>query len=243
VSVAAIVTAAGRGARMGTGEPKALLLLEGEPLLIHAVRAMAAGHGVTFVMVVAPADSVDDVRALLAVDARLVASGVVVDVVAGGRTRQESVALGVAALPKAVDVVLVHDAARPLVPVEVVDAVVTAVGRGADAVIPVLDVADTIRSVDDEGALGDVVDRSRLRTVQTPQGFVRSALDQAHAAYAADAHDESTAATDDASLVERWGGTVVAVPGSQEAFKVTRPFDLAVAHALLAQRRAATDGA
>lgn len=237
MSVAAIVTAAGRGQRMGAGAPKALLSLAGRPILVHAVLAMTAGREVSAVVVVAPADAIDEVRSLLAADADVVAADASVTVVAGGATRQQSVSFGVNALEADVDVVLVHDAARPLVPIDVVDAVIAAVRSGADAVIPVLPVSDTIRSVDSDEGLAGVVDRGTLRSVQTPQGFTRSILEQAHAAFADAAVDEAQAATDDATLVERLGVTVVAVPGSPEAFKVTRALDLVLAEAVLARRR------
>jgi 2-C-methyl-D-erythritol 4-phosphate cytidylyltransferase len=237
VSVAAIVTAAGRGQRMGAGAPKGLRTLAGRPLVAHAVVAMAAGVDVSTVIVVAPADSLDEVRTLLATDADVLAMDVAVTVVAGGSSRQQSVSFGVNALPDDADVVLVHDAARPLVPVVVVDAVINAVRSGADAAIPVLPVSDTIRSVDADEGLTGLVDRDTLRSVQTPQGFTRTVIEQAHAAFADDAADEAQAATDDASLVERLGVTVVAVPGSPEAFKVTRALDLVLAEAVLARRR------
>lgn len=241
MSVAAIVTAAGRGERMGAGPPKALLLLAGEPVLVHAVRSMAAGRDVTRVIVVAPPETLREVRALLSEDSVVAASGVVVDVVAGGRSRQESVALGVAAVASDVTCVLVHDAARPLTPVSVVDAVVDAVLAGATAVVPLVTVTDSIRAVGFDGEVAGAVDRSLLRVVQTPQGFVRSVLEQAHRTFAAESRGESEAATDDASLVERLGITVVAVPGSDEAFKVTRPLDLELAEVIIARRRRESD--
>jgi 2-C-methyl-D-erythritol 4-phosphate cytidylyltransferase len=244
VTAAAIVPAAGRGERLGPGGPKALRDLAGLPLLVHAVRALGEARGLSEVVVVAPPDDVDAVRTLLRGDTVLQTTDVRIQVVAGGPTRQSSVARGLAALGEGIDVVLVHDAARPLVPAELVDRVVSAVRAGADAVIPVLPVADTIKRVDAGGRVEATIDRSVLRAVQTPQGFARAVLEQAHAAAAAAADDEASAATDDAGLVERWGATVLAIPGSEEAFKVTRPIDLMLAEAVLARRRAggARDG-
>ena len=144
----------------------------------------------------------------------------------------ESVRRALAALPDSVQVVLVHDAARPLVPGALVDAVVAAVRAGADAVVPGLPVADTVKQVDAEGAVVATVDRSALRAVQTPQGFRRAVLDAAYGV------PDAGEATDDAGHVERPAAGCVVVPGAEEAFKVTRPLDLLLAEAVLARREA-----
>ena len=189
---------------------------------------MALARGVDVVVVAAPEDDVDEVRALL--------GGVISDaeliIVAGGATRQSSVARALLALPGDVDVVLVHDAARPLVPVEMVERVIAGVRGGAPAVIPVLPVVNTVKSVDDNGVVVGTPDRGSLRSVQTPQGFARGVLQQAHA----DAEIDDV--TDDAGLVEQRGITVTTVAGHEEAFKVTRPLDLVLAEAVLTRRRA-----
>ncbi|MBL1067597.1 2-C-methyl-D-erythritol 4-phosphate cytidylyltransferase [Streptomyces sp. 7-21] len=250
VRTAAIIPAAGRGVRLGPGAPKALRQLSGVPILVHAVRAMARARAVSFVVVVAPPDGVAEVRTLL--DEHPPPSSVDLVVVPGGATRQESVRLGLRALPEDVTAVLVHDAARPLVPVDTVDAVAAAVLAGAPAVVPALPVTDTIKRVarpDREGGpepVTDTPDRSQLRAVQTPQGFDREILQAAHDAFAApDGPDAGgradEGATDDAGMVERLGKPVVLVPGHEEAFKVTRPLDLVLAEAVLARRRM-TDG-
>jgi len=224
--VAAIVPAAGRGERLGPGAPKALRLLGGVPLLVHAVRNLAAARLVDLVVVAAPPDQVTAVRALLA-DHH---TGATLHVVPGGPTRPESVRAALAALPDAVAVVLVHDAARPLAPVELIDAVASAVRAGADAVVPGLPVTDTVKRVDGD-VVTETVDRSALRSVQTPQGFRRTVLEEAHL----DLSDGGI--TDDAGLVERAGYSVIVVPGAEEAFKVTRPLDLVLAEAVLARQR------
>lgn len=232
---AAIVPAAGRGERLGPGTPKALRDLGGQPLLVHAVRALSIARSVELVVVAAPQAELSAVRSLLSPavgDTELL-------VVGGGRTRQESVSLALAVLPADVDVVLVHDAARPLAPSELADAVSAAVRAGADAVVPGIPVADTVKQVDTAGRVEHTLDRAQLRAVQTPQGFSREVLVAAHQAAADDASDESDAATDDAGLVERIGRTVLVVGGAEEAFKVTRPIDLVLAEAVLARRRAA----
>lgn len=210
-------------------------------MLVHAVRALTRSPAVGLVVVVAPADGVAEVRSLLGTHG--LPESKEISVVAGGETRQESVRLGLAALPDDVEVVLVHDAARPLVPVETVDAVAAAVRGGAPAVVPALPPADTVKEVvpGTGGEPEPVVatpDRARLRAVQTPQGFRRSVLVQAHEKFAADPGAGGEGATDDAGMVERLGVQVVVVPGHEEAFKVTRPLDLLLAEAVLARRRA-----
>jgi 2-C-methyl-D-erythritol 4-phosphate cytidylyltransferase len=229
--VAAIVPAAGRGERLGPGTPKALRLLGGVPLLVHAVRSLAAARLVDLVVVAAPAGQVGEVQALLA-DHH---AGAVLQVVEGGPTRRDSVR---AALPDTVGIVLVHDAARPLAPVELADAVVAAVRAGADAVVPGLPVTDTVKRVDGDVVV-ETVDRSALRAVQTPQGFNRAVLEEAHLTALGTDDGE---VTDDAGLVEQAGHQVVVVTGAEEAFKVTRPLDLLLAEAVLTRRRAGGGG-
>ncbi len=220
MSVGVLVPAAGLGVRLGPGAPKALRELAGQPLLVHAVRGLRACPLVGPIVVAAPAADVEAVGALLA------AYDVVV--VAGGAERQDSVRAALAALPAAVDLVLVHDAARCLTPVAVVERVIAALVAGAVAVVPVLPVADTIKQVEEEVVVV-TVDRSTLVSVQTPQGFTREVLEQAHVA-------GGVARTDDAGLVEALGLPVVTVAGSDEAFKVTRPLDLLLAEAVLGAR-------
>jgi len=233
---AVIVPAAGRGERLGPGAPKALRVLGGVPMLVHAVRALATARSVDLVVVAAPEDGVDDVVSLLGEHGLLDADGPRAGamVVAGGDTRQDSVARALHALPLDVDVVLVHDAARPLVPASLVDLVAGTVRGGADAVVPGLGVADTIKAVGPADVVTATLDRSSLRAIQTPQGFRRTTLAAAHAAA-----DPDAPATDDAGLAENIGVDVVVVPGDEEAFKVTRPLDLLLAEAVLARRRAA----
>ena len=218
--VAVLVPAAGAGVRLGPGgPPKALRLLDGEPLLVHAVRRIADAPSVRLIVVAAPAGEVDAVRALLAPIAP-------VTVVPGGAERQQSVALALAAVPETVGIVLVHDAARALTPPQLIESVAAAVRAGRPAVIPVLPVVDTIKEVGPGELVLGTVDRSVLRSVQTPQGFRRAVLAAAHAA-------ALDALTDDAGLVEKAGTPVSCVPGSELAMKITRPLDLVLAEALL----------
>ncbi|HET6729895.1 MAG TPA: 2-C-methyl-D-erythritol 4-phosphate cytidylyltransferase [Jiangellaceae bacterium] len=224
MTTACILVAAGRGDRLGPGVPKAMRLLGDEPLLVHAVRAVVASGSVDLVVVAAPPGDADEFRDLLTEHVpRLV-------VVPGGATRRRSVAAALTTLPASVEVVLVHDAARCLAPPALFTAVAKAVTDGADAVVPAVPVADTIKQVAG-GVVVATLDRSRLRAAQTPQGFRRTVLENAHATVDADA-------TDDAAMVERMGATVRVVPGDVEAFKITRPPDLVLAEAMLASRRA-----
>jgi len=208
-------------------------------MLVHAVRTLSMARSVDLVVVAAPAGDVASVRALLADHGGT--DGV--QVVAGGATRGDSVRAALAVLGPQVEVVLVHDAARPLAPSELVDAVAAAVHAGAPAVVPVLPLADTVKQVDASGRVLATLDRSALRAVQTPQGFRRGVLEQAHAGAAGLSPDGAASdATDDAGLVERVGVQVVVVPGADEAFKVTRPLDLQLAEVVLRRRRAAHGG-
>ncbi len=222
---AAIVVAAGQGVRLGAGVPKALALVGGVPLVVHAVRTLLETPGLDIVVVAAPQAELTAMQELCGPD---------VHVVAGGATRHESVRRALERVPDRVDVVLVHDAARAFAPVQLISAVVRAVRAGADAVIPALPVVDTIKRVSAAGSgasevVVETVDRSTLRAVQTPQGFRRSAFVQAHACTAGPV-------SDDAGVVEALGGVVVVIPGSPEAFKVTGPLDLLLAEALVGHR-------
>ena len=223
---AVIVPAAGRGERLGPGAPKALRTLAGQPILLHAVRNLATARDIDLIVVAVPEEMVEESRALL------VGIELPITIVSGGETRQDSVARALLALPAEVDVVLVHDAARPLVPADVVDRVAVTVRGGAQAVIPTLGVVDTIKEVDGDGVVRSTLDRARLRAVQTPQGFARDVLQQAHAL------SDGADASDDAGMVERMGVTVHTVAGHEEAFKITRPIDLVLAEAILVRRRA-----
>ncbi|MBW3644563.1 MAG: 2-C-methyl-D-erythritol 4-phosphate cytidylyltransferase [Actinobacteria bacterium] len=147
-------------------------------------------------------------------------------VVAGGATRSASVRAGLAAVPEDVDVVVVHDAARPCATPELFAAVVAAVRAGASAAVPGIPVVDTVKRVDGDGVVVETLDRTGLVAVQTPQAFAASALRSAHG--------EHPEATDDAALVERAGGRVVVVPGEAANAKVTGPADLVAAGKALA---------
>jgi 2-C-methyl-D-erythritol 4-phosphate cytidylyltransferase len=222
----ALVPAAGQGVRLAAGMPKAFVPLCGRPLLWHCVAALLTA-GCVEVVVAVGANQHDRARAVVS-DA-----GDRVRIVTGGVHRCDSVRAALHRVPEA-EVVLVHDAARCLTPVSVIRAVAHAVLAGQRAVVPVLPVVDTIKQVDPDGCVVGTVDRAALRVVQTPQGFAGDLLRQAHQA-------SSGPVTDDAGLVEALGVPVTTLPGHPRAFKITTPFDLIIAEALVSGR--ATDQA
>jgi len=215
-TAAVVIVAAGSGTRLGAGMPKALASLAGQPLLAHAIGGVLAAAADFGLVVVAPPEALDRVRAIVRDTAGPAADAIAV--VAGGAERQDSVAAGLAALAPSVRTVLIHDAARALTPPIQFVRVAAEVERTGESVIPVLPVVDTIKRLDGVIVL-DTVDRSELGAVQTPQGFPREVLDAAYAA-AVDRH------TDDAGLVAAAGGAVRTIEGSEDAFKITTPWDL-----------------
>lgn len=240
----AVLTAAGSGSRLGADVPKALVSVGGQTLLELALARLLALPGIAGVVVTCPEGYLEDFsRAGDTAEA----GSTQVSYVLGGPSRQASVKAGLDAIfPSVVrgsetggdqDVVLVHDAARALAPTTLMGDLVDAVTQGANAVIPGLEVADTIKQValDDSG--NEIVvgtpTRSSLRIAQTPQAFSWPLLWDAHVRAEARGADEKGAATDDAALVEEFGTVVTVIPGSEDAFKVTVPADLARAEALL----------
>ncbi|WP_029088221.1 2-C-methyl-D-erythritol 4-phosphate cytidylyltransferase [Brevibacterium album] len=228
---ALIIPAAGSGTRLGAEAPKAFVSLAGRPLLWHAVRGAVLSGAVDAVVIAAPA-------ALTAEAERIAAEALppwpgAVRVVAGGADRSASVAAALE-VADAAEYVLVHDAARCLTPAAVFRRVVEALSAGAESVVPVLPVADTIKraetgtgtAADGQEALVGDLDRAALRRVQTPQGFRREVLVRAHALQR---DDPDPGATDDAALTERLGVPTVPVPGDEAALKITHPFDLTIA--------------
>lgn len=244
----AVLTAAGSGSRLGLGYPKALAELAGCSLVGHAASRLCATGEIAALVVTAPAEHLAEFHAALAAAPALTVPW---QVVPGGVSRQASVAAGLAALEDVrepgdtYDVVLVHDAARPLAPPALMRRIIAAVRAGHMAVVPGLAVTDTIKQIDDGPDAADrapdaagahqvagTVDRSVLRAVQTPQGFAWDLLLRAHAAGAARASIEATAATDDSALVEALGETVWVVDGDPRALKITTEQDLAIAEVL-----------
>ena len=220
ITVAAVIPAGGAGLRMGADRPKQFLPLAGAPLLARTVAVFAAMEEISEVVVALPAAHLDEGRRLLAGIPRL-------RLVTGGVTRQESVARGLAALDDRVDVVLVHDGARPLVSAELVRACIEAAARDGAAVAAV-PVADTLKRVED-GRIVATVERDGLWRAQTPQAARLSLLRRAMAA----ADEEGFTGTDECSLLERAGVPVTVVPGAESNLKVTRPEDMMIAEAML----------
>jgi 2-C-methyl-D-erythritol 4-phosphate cytidylyltransferase/2-C-methyl-D-erythritol 2,4-cyclodiphosphate synthase len=223
--VGVIVVAAGSGTRLGADRPKAFVDLAGRTVLERSLSSVFGMQREAQIVVVAPIDLVPEAQAIAERAAGAAAQAI--SVVAGGATRQQSVALGLAALGASVRIVLVHDAARALAPTSVFDDVVAAVAQTASGIVPGVAVPDTVKRVDHDETVVETVDRSELRSVQTPQGFPRAALDAAYAG-------ATTEHTDDAALFAAAGHTVSVVDGDQASFKITTPWDLRRAEGLLA---------
>lgn len=219
---AVIVVAAGSGTRLDAGGPKALVGIDDHTILRHCLRGVFAAP-LAQVVVVAPAGREGD--ALTEAHAGAGSRRDLVTVVAGGATRQESVAAGLRALWGDVDQVLVHDAARALTPPVVFERVIAALDAGAEGVIPVLPVVDTIRRMSGEDVV-EVVDRTALAAALTPQGFPRRLLEDAYAR-------ADREYTDDAALVAAAGHAVTTVAGDPAGFKITTPADLERARAVV----------
>jgi len=217
----AILVAAGAGLRLGDGRPKAFAGLAGRPLLAESVERLDRSGWVDAIVVVAP-PGWEEPAILLAEE---LVAGKVREVVPGGATRAESVRAGLAEIPSEALVVLVHDAARPLLEEDVLERVLSPLAEGWDGVVPALPVSDTVKRVDGHSIV-ETVDRSDLVLVQTPQAFRAESL---RAAVSGDL----AGATDCASLVERRGGRVRVVDGDRRLLKITTREDLDRVQALL----------
>jgi 2-C-methyl-D-erythritol 4-phosphate cytidylyltransferase len=217
VSVWAILAAAGSGERLGLDRPKAFAPLNDRPLIAEPLERLDASEWIDGIVVAAPPEW-EEPCILVAEE---VAAGKVAGTVTGGGTRSESVQAALAEVPEQATVVLVHDAARPLVVDEVIERVITALGDGWDGAVPVLPILDTVKRVDGE-AVAETLDRDGLVTAQTPQAFVAPVLRDAFSTL----QQAVTKSTDCASLVEAKGGRVRAVEGDTRLLKVTTPTDL-----------------
>jgi 2-C-methyl-D-erythritol 4-phosphate cytidylyltransferase len=228
--VGVIVPAAGAGRRLGSREAKAMVGLAEQPLLAWALAGVAANRCVDSVVVVTHPSIAQAVAELVA--ARGFAK--VAAVVPGGPTRRASVAAGLAALPSGPAYVAVHDACRPLVAPGAVDRLLEALAamEGRHGIVPGVPVTDTVRRVAGGDRSDGIVDRQWLRTIQTPQLYLRAALEEAHQRATSPGDPDDA---DDAVLVERAGHPVAVVPGSPGNLKITTPLDLLAAAALLAR--------
>ncbi|MBR9990589.1 MAG: 2-C-methyl-D-erythritol 4-phosphate cytidylyltransferase [Gemmatimonadetes bacterium] len=222
--IAVVIPAGGAGLRMG-GVSKPLLELAGRSLLERSVRPFLDRDDVRWVIIALPPE-------LAAAPPHWLMSDRRIDVVAGGAERGDSVRNALAAVPMEADIVLVHDAARPLVSAEVIERCVAAAAGGISA-IAAIPVVDTIKEVDEGGRVTATPDRRTLWAAQTPQAFPAEVLRNAHARASAD----GISTTDDAALVARYGCKVIVVEGAPENLKITSPADLAVAEMLLRNRK------
>jgi 2-C-methyl-D-erythritol 4-phosphate cytidylyltransferase/2-C-methyl-D-erythritol 2,4-cyclodiphosphate synthase len=223
----AVVVASGAGRRMGAGIAKQFLALEGEPIIIHTLRALGRWPGLKGVVVTAPESELETMRELIAAPSS--GAGPVLRVVAGGAQRSDSVRIGLEALKEAADadIVMIHDGVRPFAPVDKFDELIgAAYPDGALFVVPV---ADTVKRCSGDSVVG-TEDRSALALAQTPQAFPYKFILDAHRW----AHEAAVCVTDDSSLVEARGYSPRAVVGSRANFKVTTPEDLPLAQFMIA---------
>jgi 2-C-methyl-D-erythritol 4-phosphate cytidylyltransferase len=220
VSVWAVLAAAGKGERLGLDRPKAFARLNDRPLIAESLERLDGSEWIEGIVVAAPPDW-EEPCILVAEE---VAAGKVAETVTGGETRSESVRRALAEVPGDAAVVLVHDAARPLVTDDVIERVITALEDGWDAAVPALPVSDTVKRVEGD-AVAETIDRDRLVTAQTPQSFVADVLRRALAS--------GTDASDCAALVEAGGGRVRVVQGDPRLVKITDASDLALVESWL----------
>jgi 2-C-methyl-D-erythritol 4-phosphate cytidylyltransferase len=220
MSVWAVIAAAGSGERLGLDRPKAFANLRDRPLLAESLERLEGSDWIDSIVVAAPPDWEEPVILL----AEELGCGKVAEAVTGGATRAASVATAIAVVPEGAAVVLVHDAARPVLPEVVIERVLTALNEGWDGAIPVMPLADTVKRVESDRVV-ETVEREGLAVAQTPQAFVAPVL------RAALSDDE---ATDCSALVEARGGRVKAVPGDPRLIKITEPADLEAVEHLLA---------
>lgn len=213
MSVWAILAAAGSGDRLGLDRPKAFAPLNDRPLIAESLERLDASGWVEGIVVAAPPEW-EEPCILVAEE---IAAGKVAETVTGGQTRSESVRNALAQVPEGAAVVLVHDAARPLVTEEVIERVVTGLEEGWEGAVPTLPVSDTVKRVEAE-AVVETIDREGLVIVQTPQAFLVDVLRRAV--------ESGSEASDCAALVEAAGGRVRAVQGDPRLLKVTEPADL-----------------
>jgi 2-C-methyl-D-erythritol 4-phosphate cytidylyltransferase len=223
VSVWAVLAAAGRGERLGSDRPKAFARLGGRPLLAESLERLESSDWIDQIVIAAPPDW-EEPSILVAEE---IAATKVSSAVTGGASRAESVRLALEDVPDEAAVVLVHDAARPLLPEDVIERVLAPLSDGWDGAVPALHIADTVKRVESERVV-ETLPRGELVAVQTPQAFLPDVLRRALAGDVSDA-------TDCSSLVEAGGGRVKAVEGDPRLLKVTDPGDLALVESWLSE--------
>jgi 2-C-methyl-D-erythritol 4-phosphate cytidylyltransferase len=223
VSVWAVLAAAGRGERLGSDRPKAFARLGGRPLLADSLERLESSEWIDAIVIAAPPDW-EEPSILVAEE---IAATKVSSAVTGGASRSESVRLALADVPEDAAVVLVHDAARPLLPEEVIERVLAPLSEGWDGVVPALPLADTVKRVESDRVV-ETLARDDLVAVQTPQAFLADVLRRAVAG-------DVSEATDCASLVEASGGRVKWVEGDPRLLKVTDADDLVLVESWLGQ--------
>lgn len=214
MTVWAVLVAAGRGERLGSDRPKAFARLGDRPLLAESLARLDASAWVESIVVAAPEGWEEPVILL----AEELGCGKVTEVVTGGASRADSVRAGVAEVPEDAVVILVHDAARPVLGEDVIERVLAPLSEGWDGAVPGLPIADTVKRVDGD-AVVETVERESLVAVQTPQAFSAGVLRQA-------LEGDIASASDCSSLVEARGGRVKVVPGDPRLLKVTTAADL-----------------
>jgi 2-C-methyl-D-erythritol 4-phosphate cytidylyltransferase len=216
LSVWAVLAAAGRGERLGSDRPKAFARLGGRPLLAESLERLEGSEWIDRIVIAAPPEW-EEPCILVAEE---IGAGKVSSAVTGGAARSESVRLALEDIPDEAAVVLVHDAARPLLPDEVIERVLAPLSEGWDGVVPALPVSDTVKRVEQDRVV-ETLPRAELVAVQTPQAFVTLALRKA-------LEGDISRASDCSSLVEAHGGRVKVVEGDRRLVKVTGPDDLAL---------------
>ena len=229
MTTVAVIPAAGSGERLGAGRPKAFVQLGGRTLLERTLAGLRDSGAVDAVVVAVPADRTEEAKLILGGDAT---------VLAGGSSRTESVRRALTAVGTP-ELLLIHDAARPLTPPALIARVVAALREGHQAVVPALPVTDTIKTVDANSVVIATPARAGLRAVQTPQGFHTQLLLRAYERSESASQSNSASAsespdvTDDAAMVENLGAQVFVVDGDPMAFKITTALDLVLAEAVV----------
>ncbi len=233
MNILAIIPAAGTGIRMGGATPKQFLSLDGVPIFVHTLRKFVASDVINEIFLALRAEDME--RAQKDIDRERFLKPV--RLVPGGATRQETVARALAEAPETTEVVVVHDAVRPFIGLEMIQRVVEAARKDGAAILGIPSV-DSVKQVERQIVLG-TIPRERIVLAQTPQAFRYSIIREAYARAAADGFT----GTDESSLIERLGNTVTVLMGSDRNIKITKPSDLPLARLYIAQEREQADRA